>query len=139
MRLPLSLVEDLSQADVVITSQSRYREKPPIIVSAEASAIPLYALKNSSTYQIEQALAEIFGAGERAGSLTSALKEAREAIERVESNGNALDLSPQNAFIRRLQHQLAERYNLQSRSRGKEPKRRVRIFKEEALQREELA
>ncbi len=130
MQLPLRLVDELSQADVVITSKSRYQEKPTIIVTAEAAGIPLYALKNNSTSQIEQGLAVIFGAGNRASSLTSALEEAKEAIRVVESKGNAIELSPQNAFIRRLQHQLAERNSLQSRSRGKEPRRRVRIFKE---------
>jgi hypothetical protein len=40
-----------------------------------------------------------------------------------------VDLTPQNAYIRRLQHQLAERYNLGSRSAGREPYRHVRIFK----------
>jgi hypothetical protein len=39
-------------------------------------------------------------------------------------------LAPQGAYVRRLQHQLADRYNLGSRSRGKEPNRRVEIFRE---------
>jgi predicted RNA-binding protein Jag len=38
-----------------------------------------------------------------------------------------MELSPQNAFIRRLQHQLAEKYDLITRSTGKAPRRRVRI------------
>ncbi|HET8945183.1 MAG TPA: R3H domain-containing nucleic acid-binding protein [Dehalococcoidia bacterium] len=39
-----------------------------------------------------------------------------------------MDLSPQNAYVRRLQHMLAQRYNLTSRSMGKEPYRHVRIL-----------
>jgi predicted RNA-binding protein Jag len=39
------------------------------------------------------------------------------------------ELPPANAYIRRLQHQMATRYNLLSRSRGKEPNRRVKIFR----------
>jgi len=39
-----------------------------------------------------------------------------------------VELAPQNAYIRRLQHQMAERFNLGSRSTGKEPRRRVRIY-----------
>ena len=42
-----------------------------------------------------------------------------------------VDLTPQSAPIRKLQHQLAERYNLGSISRGKEPFRRVRIFRQD--------
>ncbi|MDP3880097.1 MAG: R3H domain-containing nucleic acid-binding protein, partial [Dehalococcoidales bacterium] len=37
--------------------------------------------------------------------------------------------SPQSAYIRRLQHLIAERNELASRSSGKEPLRRVRIYK----------
>ena len=42
----------------------------------------------------------------------------------------AVELTPQNAYIRRLQHQMAQRYNLTSRSRGREPYRRVRIYRD---------
>jgi predicted RNA-binding protein Jag len=38
-------------------------------------------------------------------------------------------LPPQNAYVRRLQHQLAEQFNVGSRSTGREPHRRVRLFK----------
>jgi hypothetical protein len=39
-----------------------------------------------------------------------------------------VELSPQRAYIRRLQHEIAQRYNLSSRSLGREPERRVRIL-----------
>jgi len=44
----------------------------------------------------------------------------------------AVELSPQSAYIRRLQHQMAERANLVSRSRGREPYRRVRLYPDQA-------
>jgi predicted RNA-binding protein Jag len=37
-------------------------------------------------------------------------------------------LAPQNAYVRRIQHQIANRYNLESRSFGKEPYRRVQLY-----------
>jgi predicted RNA-binding protein Jag len=43
-----------------------------------------------------------------------------------------VELSPQNAYIRRLQHQMAERANIVSRSRGREPYRRVRLYPDTA-------
>ncbi|MFZ8444670.1 R3H domain-containing nucleic acid-binding protein [Staphylococcus aureus] len=39
-----------------------------------------------------------------------------------------LELAPRKAYIRRLQHQLVERFNLTSRSVGDEPMRRLRIL-----------
>jgi predicted RNA-binding protein Jag len=66
---------------------------------------------------------------ERAGDpVVAALKEAEEAIGQVLNADSAVDLNPQNAYIRRLQHMLAQRYNLASRSLGKEPYRHVRIM-----------
>ena len=61
--------------------------------------------------------------------MTLALREAEEAISKVKGEGHTAELSPQNAFIRRLQHQLAEKYGLYSESSGREPRRRVSIFK----------
>jgi predicted RNA-binding protein Jag len=39
-----------------------------------------------------------------------------------------VELAPQNNFVRRLQHQLAERYGLATESKGVEPHRRVVIY-----------
>jgi predicted RNA-binding protein Jag len=58
-----------------------------------------------------------------------ALLETEDAIHQVLNKGlTTAELPPANAYIRRLQHQMATRYNLISRSRGKEPNRRVKIF-----------
>ncbi|MBM2826388.1 MAG: ATPase-like protein, partial [Dehalococcoidia bacterium] len=56
-----------------------------------------------------------------------ALREAEEAAMQVMNNSQSVELTPQNAYVRRLQHQLAQRYNLVSRSMGQEPQRRVTI------------
>ena len=59
-----------------------------------------------------------------------ALLETEDAIHQVLNKGlTTAELPPANAYIRRLQHQMATRYNLASRSRGKEPNRRVKIFR----------
>ena len=55
----------------------------------------------------------------------AALRETEDAIGLVLTSAEPVELSPQNAYIRRLQHQMAERANLVSRSRGREPYRRV--------------
>jgi predicted RNA-binding protein Jag len=39
-----------------------------------------------------------------------------------------VELLPQRAYIRRLQHELAQRFGVGSQSRGREPQRRVRII-----------
>ena len=57
-----------------------------------------------------------------------ALREVEEAISEVLSSTQPVELSPQNSYVRRLQHQLVQRYGLASESRGEEPFRRVVIF-----------
>jgi predicted RNA-binding protein Jag len=41
-----------------------------------------------------------------------------------------VELAPQASFVRRLQHELVERFGLSSTSRGDEPYRRVVVFPE---------
>ena len=56
--------------------------------------------------------------------------EDRHAIEAVASGqSDEIELAPQNAYVRRLQHELAERASLSSRSTGHDPVRRVQIYR----------
>jgi hypothetical protein len=59
--------------------------------------------------------------------LLTAISEAEDAISSVIDGGPPVQLTPQVSRIRQVQHQLAERYALASRSRGREPHRRVEI------------
>ena len=94
---------------------------------AESRGVPIYVVKSNTVLQLEQSLLTM--RGDRAGDpVMAALKEAEEAIGQVMNVENAVDLNPQNAYVRRLQHMLAQRYNLASRSLGKEPHRYVRIM-----------
>ncbi|MBI2304218.1 MAG: AAA family ATPase [Chloroflexi bacterium] len=125
---PVKAVELVEEADMVLTLRSYYRRKPQVIRDAEALGIPIYVLRNNTAGQIEQSLASIVEAHVPLDAVSLALKEAEEAIKKVASSGRAEELSPQRSYIRRLQHQMAEAYNLSSRSSGKEPYRRVKIF-----------
>ncbi len=65
------------------------------------------------------------------GPLRQALREAEDAIQQIQAGVPGVELGPQNAYVRRRQHELAQAANLTSESRGKEPRRRVRIYREE--------
>ena len=49
------------------------------------------------------------------------------SAERVMESGDAVELMPQTASIRRLQHQLIQQYKLASSSVGAEPYRRIKV------------
>jgi hypothetical protein len=129
--LPAVVVSDQHQADVVLTVRNYYRRKPQALRDAEATGVPVHVLRSNSASNIEQELLHIshLDAAPVPGAAQNALRETEEAIARVLETSAPVELSPQSAYIRRLQHQLAEQHSLSSRSTGKEPYRRVRISK----------
>jgi hypothetical protein len=62
--------------------------------------------------------------------VAQAMVEAEDAISTVIEGGPPISLTPQGSYVRRLQHQLADRYNVASRSRGREPQRRVEVYRD---------
>ena len=129
MQLSLNIVNNLNDANLFITSKSYYRRKPQKVRDAEAANLPIYVLKNNTPPQIRQLLSTIYPIDSGADTVRLAISEAEEAVIKVKSSQEAVELSPQSAYIRRLQHLIAERNDLSSRSLGKDPNRRVRIYK----------
>ena len=129
MELPVKVVGEVADASLLMTSKGSYRRKPQPIHDAETAGIPIYVLKNNRASQMERALANIFDVETATDPFSFAIEEAERAIAQVMEGRGSVELSPQNAYIRLLQHQLAQRYNLTSKSTGREPRRRVRIFR----------
>ncbi len=123
LRADVTLVHDPAEADIILALQNRAAE-----VSAYSSDQRRVIIVRSNTYaQIYQALREMFGTGN--GSIEEfALRQVEEAIEEVTRTNQAVELLPQNAYVRRLQHELAGKHNFRSGSVGKEPRRRVTIY-----------
>jgi stage III sporulation protein SpoIIIAA len=130
LQLPVIVARDVEEADVVMTLRNEYRQKPGAIREAEDRGLPIYVLKSNTILQMQASLTSIFSL--EVDPREAALRETEEAIGLVLSHSEAVELSPQNAYIRRLQHQMAERANLVSRSRGREPYRRVRLYPDQA-------
>ncbi|HTK45127.1 MAG TPA: R3H domain-containing nucleic acid-binding protein [Patescibacteria group bacterium] len=130
LQLPVIIARDVDEADVVMTIRSEYKQKTPMVREAEERAMPIYVLKTNTIPQMQSSLTSIFAL--EIDPRDAALRETEEAIGVVLDRAEAVELSPQNAYIRRLQHQMAERANLVSRSRGREPYRRVRLYPDPA-------
>ncbi len=130
LQLPVIVAHSIDEADVVMTLRSEYRSKPPIVREAEERGMPVYVLKSNTVVQMHASLTSIFSLA--LDPREAALRETEEAIGMVIKRSEAVELSPQSAYIRRLQHQMAERANLVSRSRGREPYRRVRLYPDQA-------
>ena len=131
----VAIADELNDADTVITLRTYFRRKPQALRDAESRGIPIYVLKTNTVTQMEQSLLSMQGrpgGGETGAPAEYAMQEMEDAITNVMNGGDtAVDLTPQNSYIRRLQHQMAQRYNLTSRSQGREPYRRVRLYRED--------
>jgi stage III sporulation protein SpoIIIAA len=131
LRLPVTIVDDLEDADVVMTLKSYYRKHPQPITKAERLGKPVYVLRSNTTIQMESCLADIFSLNaEEIDPASIAVRETQEAIAKVLAGTRSVELSPQIAGIRREQHEMARRANLISHSLGREPYRRVRIYRD---------
>ncbi len=151
---PAVVVRESRDADIVMTLKNYYRRKPQPVRDAELRGTPVYVLRANTSVQMEHVLAGLFpqqaakaiallrtveGDDDLAGPvamraaddpLLKAMSEAEEAIVAVLGGGPPVALTPQDPHVRRLQHELAERYSVASRSRGREPYRHVELFTE---------
>jgi len=141
MGLALNITDDLRTAGLMVTSKSYFRRKPQKIRDAEAHGVPIYVLRTHTPMQLRHMLAtmhpqastvpETSLSQDRQEALATALREAEKAAAEVKHNGEeGVELSPQGAYIRRLQHLIAERNKLSSKSMGREPNRHVMIYRE---------
>ncbi len=133
--VPVVIVDDLEAAQALVTLKNYYRRRPRLIVDAERMGVPIYVLRANTVTQIEDFMVDMFQlhGDDMADPLSAALREAEEGIRRIRSGARSVDLSPQVAYIRRKQHDLARAAHLVSHSYGTEPNRRVRIFRDEPV------
>ena len=128
--LPIDVTGDVKAAQAVLTTKAHYRNRPQALRTAEGSAIPVYVLRKNTSAQIEECFMTILGSSASGRAAQGPIEEAELAAQKLlNGNEDALELSPQNSYIRRLQHQVADQHRLVSRSSGREPFRRVRLFR----------
>ena len=131
--VPAVVVNDPGEADILVTLRSYYRKRQRTVMEAENRGMPIYVLRANTINQMQQFLTDLFNLEVETGAdqpLEPTMQETQSAIEAVLNGERWVELSPASSYIRRLQHQMARQANLTSNSYGKEPFRRVRIFRE---------
>ncbi len=128
LRVPAYVVDRLEEADVVVTVKSQEKRQPKRLRDAEERGVPLYVVRSNTVTQLESFLRSLFEAGEELSGEEAALREVEDAIREVLRRAQPVELSPQSAYVRRLQHELVQRYGLVSESKGEEPYRRVVVY-----------
>ena len=133
--VPALITREVGEADVLVTLRSYYRKRQHAIVDAEHRGMPIYVLRANTINQMEQFLTELFNLSRNEGgdeNEEGILRNTRAAIDAVLNGENWVELPPASSYIRRLQHEMARQARLVSHSYGKEPYRRVRIFREQS-------
>jgi hypothetical protein len=131
--VPAIIVNEPAEADVLVTLRSYYRKRQRTIMDAERRNVPIYVLRSNTVNQMQQFLSDLFNlytTDISSGGVDTALRETKAAIDVVMNGERWVELRPAPSSIRRLQHQLAREAELVSHSYGKEPNRRVRIFRD---------
>ena len=131
--VPIVIEKNAGEAQVVVTLRTHFRNRQRAIVDAENRGTPVYVLRSNTINQMERFLSGLFNlepTGPRVHNEEEALDQTQGAIDAVLNGERWVELSPASSYIRRLQHQMARQANLYSYSYGKEPNRRVRIYRE---------
>ena len=131
--VPALVVRDISEAQALVTLKAYYRDRQQTILDAEQRGIPIYVLRSNTINQMEQFLADLFnlpGDVTLPPSSEELANQTQIAIQAVLNGERWVDLPPATAAIRRFQHDMARQAQLVSHSYGKEPNRRVRIFRD---------
>ena len=131
LKVAAFITRDMGDADVMIALKANYRKDPARLQDGINRNLPTYVIKSNTYIQIENVIREIFQMGSNLSEEDQAMAEAEEAIEEImgDTGGglNSIELTPQNSYMRRMQHQVADKHNMVSESIGVEPMRRVRI------------
>ncbi|MCY3691853.1 MAG: AAA family ATPase, partial [Chloroflexi bacterium] len=137
------IVSELRRANVLLTTKNHYRRGSQLVRVAENNSVPVYVLRKNTVPQVGEFLTSMardqgielpppsgrHKEEANAEAEAAARAEAEEAARRVLSGEFSVQLEPQRPYIRRLQHMLAEEFNLASTSRGRDPQRGVLIYR----------
>ena len=135
--IPVQLVDSLVEADLVLTTKAHYRNGSGLLRMAEEQAKPVFVLRRNTLAQLHGFLWQMVRPGGENGpedgemdvAVTEATREAQEGVERIlAGEASWIHLKPQSAYVRRVQHSIAEQANLRSRSAGRDPRRGVTIL-----------
>ncbi len=129
MDVKAQVVRKWEDADAILTLKSQNHKGTKKLREMAGTTTPIYTVRSNTVTQIQNFLREFFQVSEKDGE-KMAMKEAEDGAMKVLSTSDSVELSPQNSYIRRLQHKLISRCNLQSCSLGKEPDRRLMIFQD---------
>ena len=133
--LNAEITRNLDDADIVIAHKNFAKGGARILSTANDYRLQVFYIKTNSMAQIQKVLKEALDITETSETLFGyyddaerALDEAKAAINKILAGAAHVELSPQNQHIRKLQHELVEQHNLESKSVGEGAERHLKII-----------
>ncbi|MDQ2688414.1 MAG: AAA family ATPase, partial [Armatimonadota bacterium] len=112
LRVPVTISKDIKESDAIIALKANYRKEPAKLQEGISRNVLTYVIKSNTYIQIESVLREIYRMPQEISEEDQAIQAAEEAVEELlgDLTGglNSLELAPQNSFLRRQQHHVAE-------------------------------
>lgn len=132
--LNAELTRNIDDADLVIAHKNFAKGGARILSTANEYRLQVFYVKTNSMAQIQKVLKDALCVDDLKESIHGyyddaerALDEAKAAINKILAGAKKIELNPQNQQIRKLQHELVEQHNLESRSVGEGKDRHLRI------------
>jgi stage III sporulation protein SpoIIIAA len=128
LQVSATIAKTPKDADLVLTLKAHEKRQPRTVKDLEDHGLEVAIIRSNTVSQMKAFLMGAFGLQDQKQEEDSALNEVTEAVDKVMSFGKPVELAPQSAHIRRLQHQLIEQHGLGSESSGEVPWRRVIVL-----------
>ena len=131
--LNAEITRNIDDANIVIAHKNFVKGGAKVLSTAEENRLQIFYVKTNSMAQIQKVIKEALDIAELNERQTfyditeKALDEAKMAIEKILAGAPDVELKPQSTQIRKLQHELVEQHNLESRSVGEGESRHLRI------------
>ena len=141
-RWPVHVVDDLSEADVVLSIRQGLGHQPSLRRQARDLRVPILVIKADTLPQVERALERLLnrrdgqepedpptGGSDAQDDELAGLEECRLAVEQVVMpQGRPVELLPRSERVRQMQADLVQRYRLRSDVFGQADHCRLRVF-----------
>ena len=133
----VEITRNVEDADIVLAHKNFAKGGAKILNTAKEYRVQIFYVKTNSMAQIQKVLKDALDIraydennGQKYQDETeTALDEVKNAVKQISEGANAIELKPQNTQIRKLQHELAEQYGLNSTSIGEGENRHLRLSK----------
>ncbi len=129
LRVPLIIAAEVRDADYVLTTKSKTGPKAKVNQMAKTHNIPLHVIASQQTQDITKFIRSLFKLTVSDEDIEEeSMREAEIGCKKVLEESRFVELAPRPGFLRRLQHQVAHEYGLNSMSVGEDPNRRLRVY-----------